>query len=128
VPAEHQLVLELFVREIGRSRAFYQQLGFGVAEDRGTFVVLTWEGHHLLLDQRTELPDPPAFTRANVRILVSDVDARWQRAQAMGARVITPIADREYGLRDFTIADPDGFGVRFGSYLRDADRPSVPAR
>jgi catechol 2,3-dioxygenase-like lactoylglutathione lyase family enzyme len=26
-----------------------------------------------------------------------------------------PIADRYYGLRDFIIADPDGFGVRFAS-------------
>ena len=33
------------------------------------------------------------------------------------ARVIKPIADRYYGLRDFTIADPDGFGLRFGTSL-----------
>jgi hypothetical protein len=31
--------------------------------------------------------------------------------------VLAPIADREYGLRDFTIADPDGFGVRFGTRI-----------
>jgi NAD(P)H-dependent FMN reductase len=31
--------------------------------------------------------------------------------------VVSPIADRYYGLRDFTIADPDGFGVRFASTL-----------
>ena len=35
----------------------------------------------------------------------------------MGAPVLAPIADREYGLRDFTILDPDGFGVRFGARL-----------
>jgi len=37
--------------------------------------------------------------------------------QQLGARVIKPIADRYYGLRDFTIADPDGFGLRFGTRL-----------
>jgi hypothetical protein len=31
--------------------------------------------------------------------------------------VLAPIADRDYGLRDFTIADPDGFGVRFGTRI-----------
>jgi hypothetical protein len=38
-------------------------------------------------------------------------------ATDLGARVIIPIGDRYYGLRDFTIADPDGFGVRFASPL-----------
>jgi len=35
----------------------------------------------------------------------------------LGARVIDPIAERYYGLRDFTIADPDGFGIRFATRL-----------
>jgi hypothetical protein len=35
----------------------------------------------------------------------------------MGARVLAPIADRDYGLRDFTIADPDGFGIRFATRI-----------
>ena len=26
-----------------------------------------------------------------------------------------PLEDRYYGLKDFIIADPDGFGVRFGT-------------
>jgi len=29
-----------------------------------------------------------------------------------------PLGDRYYGLRDFTLADPDGFGVRFASMLQ----------
>jgi hypothetical protein len=31
--------------------------------------------------------------------------------------MIIPLADRYYGLRDFAIADPDGFGVRFATVL-----------
>ena len=115
VPAVEQLVVEIFVRDARQSRTFYEQLGFELAEDRGTFVVLTWEGHQLFLDQRADLPAPPALPQANVRVMVADVDAYWRRAQDMGAQVLTPIADRDYGLRDFTILDPDGFGLRFGS-------------
>jgi hypothetical protein len=37
--------------------------------------------------------------------------------------IVVPVADRSYGLRDFTIADPDGFGVRFASIL-EAREPS----
>jgi len=52
--------------------------------------------------------------------MVSNVDDHWRLANEIGARIIVPIADRYYGLRDFTIADPDGFGVRFASVLETA--------
>jgi uncharacterized glyoxalase superfamily protein PhnB len=35
----------------------------------------------------------------------------WKLANEIGAHIIIPLADRYYGLRDFTIADPDDFGV-----------------
>ncbi|HEX5501761.1 MAG TPA: VOC family protein [Thermomicrobiales bacterium] len=117
VAPTEQLVVELFVRDMARAKAFYERLGFAVVEDRGTFVTLTWEGHELYLDERRDLPPPPEHPRANVRVMVPDVDRYWALARDMGARVLAPIADRDYGLRDFTIVDPDGFGVRFGSRL-----------
>jgi uncharacterized glyoxalase superfamily protein PhnB len=45
------------------------------------------------------------------------VDAVWAVAQTLGLRVERSIADRFYGLRDFTVLDPDGFGLRFASPL-----------
>ena len=124
VDPTEQLVVEIFVRDIARSRAFYEQLGFEVSEDRGTFVVLTWEGHQLFLDERRDLPPQPASVvpQANIRVMVADVDHYWIRAQASGARVFTSIGDRDYGLRDFTILDPDGVGLRFGQRL---EQPST---
>jgi len=117
VPTVEQLVVEIFVRDARRSKAFYKQLGFEVQEDRDTFVVLSWEGHELFLDERDDLPVPPAMPQANVRVMVPDVDAYWHRALGMGAAVLAPIGDREYGLPYFTILDRDGFGIRFGSVL-----------
>jgi hypothetical protein len=35
----------------------------------------------------------------------------WKLANEIGAHIIIPVADRYYGLRDFTIADPDDFSV-----------------
>jgi catechol 2,3-dioxygenase-like lactoylglutathione lyase family enzyme len=124
VPSIEQLVIEIFVRDARRSKSFYEQLGFEIAEDRDTFVVLSWEGHELFLDER---PDLPAFAtpQANVRVMVADVDAYWHRALGMGATVLAPIGDREYGLRDFTVLDPDGFGIRFGSRLAPSGSRAV---
>ena len=56
--------------------------------------------------------------------MVADEDAYWARAQAMGATVLAPPSDREYALRDFTILEPDGFGVRFASRLEEQPTPS----
>jgi hypothetical protein len=39
------------------------------------------------------------------------------RVRKRWALVLAPIANRDYGLRDFTILDLDGFGVRFASRL-----------
>jgi len=112
-----QLVVEVFVRDIARAKAFYEQLGFEVLGDHGAFVALAWEGCQLYLAERRDLPPPPEHPQANVRIMVPDVDSAWARAGTIGARILDPIADREYGLRDFTIADPEGFAVRFGTVL-----------
>jgi hypothetical protein len=80
-----------------------QQLGFEVFEDRGTFVAQTRDGDELCLVERSEVATYPNGLHANVRVMV---------------------ADREYGLHDFRILDPDGFGLRFGSRLQGQPVPS----
>jgi catechol 2,3-dioxygenase-like lactoylglutathione lyase family enzyme len=117
IESAQQLVVEVFVRDIARSRTFYEALGFRVIEDKGDFVALVWEEHRFFLDKRCDLPEPAALPQANMRIMVANVDHYWELAQRLGARVIDPIADRDYGIRDFTITDPDGFGLRFGAWL-----------
>ena len=125
VDPTEQLVTEIVVRDMRRSVEFYGRLGFELLRDGGDFVELTWEGHRLFLAELSAFRDtrgaalstPPPFPLANVRVMVSNVDECWKLANEIGARVIVPVADRYYGLRDFTIADPDGFGVRFASVL-----------
>ena len=117
VDPTEQLVTEIFVRDIKRSTAFYRRLGFELVRDDGDFVELAWEGHSLFLDERGDMGSVPDTVQANVRVMVPDVDRYWELAAEMGARVLAPIADKSYGLRDFAIADPDGFAVRFATRL-----------
>lgn len=119
VDPTEQLVTEIFVRDIAKSTAFYRRLGFELVRDDGDFVELAWEGHRLFLDERADMGPVPDATQANVRVMVPDVDRYWALAAEMGARVLAPIADKPYGLRDFAIADPDGFAVRFATRLED---------
>ena len=129
VDSTQQLVTEILVRDVKASVAFYRALGFEVLRQEDDFVELAWEEHRLFLAepsafrdaQHAALDAPPAFPIANVRVMVPDVDALWARVQEVGARVALPIGDRYYGLRDFMITDPDGFGVRFASWLPGAE-------
>lgn len=125
VDSTEQLVTEIFVKDIHKSIDFYRQLGFELLRDGGDFVELTWEDHRLFLAElsalhgvdHVDLQPPPKFPRANIRVMVANVDYYWKVANDIGAEIIIPIANRYYGLRDFTIADPDGFGVRFATNM-----------
>jgi catechol 2,3-dioxygenase-like lactoylglutathione lyase family enzyme len=128
VDPTEQLVTEIMVSDIKRSTEFYRRLGFALLRDGGGFVELTWEEHQLFLDERLAVDEgarsaPPPFPLANIRVMVPNVDDYWRLAHDIGAQIIVPIADRSYGLRDFTLADPDGFGVRFASVLDVRETP-----
>jgi hypothetical protein len=60
---------------------------------------------------------PPVTSRLTGHKCAIKLDHSWRLANELGARVIIPIAHRYCGLRDFTIADPNGFGIRFASLL-----------
>ena len=56
-----------------------------------------------------------------MRVVVHDVETYWAMAQEIQAHVVEPIGDDD-GVRAFTIADPDGFGVQFATPI-GAARP-----
>ena len=50
-------------------------------------------------------------------IFVHDIDALYQKYQKAGANITNPIGDREWGMRDFDITDPNGFILSFGAEM-----------
>ena len=114
-----QLVVELYVRDFKASCAFYQAFGFRMVRDEGDFAELQWEDALLFLEANSHIHPPPSFPVGNMRILVPNVDDYWTLSQQMGVQVIRPLENRSYGLRDFTIAGPDGLGLRFATRLSD---------
>jgi hypothetical protein len=127
VPSHLQLVSEIFVRNVLVSKEFYVGLGFIFERESEGFVCLSWENHLLFLEERKELANVslPPFPAANVRIMVPDVDSYWKKIVVEGInppKVLAKIEDRYYGLRDFTITDPDGYGIRYGTFLTGAQK------
>ena len=124
VNAGEQLVVEFYVQNLRELYEFYRELGFVVVRDDGNFVELQWEDSLLFLEEVEDAPLPPQHPVGNIRIMVPNVDDFWILSKKIGAQVIRPIGNRSYGLRDFTIAGPDGLGLRFATHLSDLEGSS----
>jgi len=59
---------------------------------------------------------PPTSTM--IHLYVEDVDAVYGRVREARLKIVREIGDRDYGLRDFIVADLNGFRLRFASPLR----------
>jgi uncharacterized glyoxalase superfamily protein PhnB len=115
---------EFFVRDVGAAVRFYvDKLDFVVLRQEPVFAVVALGDAHVLLAHESIAPDRAELTSTtrgvgvNVRIMVDDVDAVYERAKSNGVRIVHDIADREYGLRDFILADEDGFMLRFAQEI-----------
>ncbi|MDX2044899.1 MAG: VOC family protein [Acidobacteriota bacterium] len=117
VPANEQLAVEIYVRDLRLSLEFYQKLGFKLLRQEPDFAELAWEDSRLMLEEFKQMPSPPLFPLANVRVMVPNVDDYRTLAKQIGARIFREIGDRDYGLRDFTLVGPDGIGIRFATEL-----------
>ena len=129
------VVPELDVSDLARSLAAYEGvLGFEcrVTRPEERFAYLVREGAHLMLQEaagpgrrfRTAPLAPPFGRGVNLQIEVSDVDALHAAVARSDLVIHVPLeerwyrqADEETGVRQFVVADPDGYLLRFGSDL-----------
>ena len=116
VPRE-QLMIEVYVRDLKVSGDFYRRLGFAVVRQEAGFMELQWNSIPFALKELPDAPPPLPHPVATVQIMVPDVDAYWRLAQQLEVPVLWPIADRAYGLRDFTLVGPDSIGLCFATRL-----------
>ena len=123
------IVVELFVHDVDRSIAFYRALGFDVARRYEDYVQLRRGEIRLSLQGDTHAVTGPHYftphigrfprgTGVEISIQVADVDAEYIRAKTAGLNIVKPMQDREWGARDFRLADPDGYFVRITSPLK----------
>ena len=134
------LVPELDVADLEGSLAFYVGvLGFTVRYSRPEeqFAALEREGAELMLETatgpgcrfRTAALEPPYGRGMNLQIKCPDVTSLYARIEAASAEVVIPLETRWYradtverGNRQFVVADPDGYLLRFVEDL--GERPA----
>src|SRR5688500_17502288 len=111
---------ELPVRNLSASVEFYSNvLGFRLEHLHGDeYAVMRREGGRVGL-KRSEADVAPGAGRLYA-FLAAGIDeyfAAVERSVAAPARVIEALAARPYGLKDFTLLDPDGNRLAFGERL-----------
>jgi len=58
----------------------------------------------------------------DIYIEVDGIDAYFQRVTDAGAKVVHPLANRDYGMRDGRVEDPDGNQISLGEALEKQPR------
>lgn len=120
------LRIELFVEDVDRAAAFYERvLGFTRERESAGYVAMRRGAARIGIGAYADLPRDHYLNRApagaalglgvEIVIEVDDVDAVFAAVTGAGHPVLSPLRDRPWGLRDFRIADPDGYYLRITS-------------
>ena len=126
----NRLIPELAVSHLRNSLGFYSDvLGFVTLYDRKEegFIFLEKEGAQLMLEQYEKdarmvngVPEKPFGRGINFQIEIADVDALHKKLTDKNYPVFCPLEEKWYrcgdfmaGNRQFVIADPDGYLLRF---------------
>jgi lactoylglutathione lyase len=125
----------LIVSDMDRSTAFYRDvLGFSVVttvpeQAPFVFVWLERDGIKVFLNAAAGVKDdvPELGTRAiggtNTLYMILEADSVAQGIDALfravdgKARVVMPLKDQFYGMREFGITDPDGYVIFFAQRI-----------
>ena len=122
------LVPEFCVRDISKSLAFYELLGFKVLYQRESekFAYVEFEGSQLMLEELSEgswmtgAMEPPFGRGINFQIEARDVDHLYDISVRHGFQTYKSVYEKWYrvddqlhGQRQFLVQDPDGYLLRF---------------
>jgi DNA-binding transcriptional ArsR family regulator/catechol 2,3-dioxygenase-like lactoylglutathione lyase family enzyme len=103
----------LYVRFVPESVAFYQKLGFDLADEiEGVAIVAAPGGGHLKLHPVPE-NGSTASEGINLYFAVGDVDAHFEHASDAGVEFDFPPTTMSWGARHSYVTDPDGHTISF---------------
>jgi catechol 2,3-dioxygenase-like lactoylglutathione lyase family enzyme len=106
----------LFVSDLKTAIDFYtNKLGFRLGFEWGEHTTMAGVnlGHVQIFLERGE-PSPKG---CYLYFVINDADAFYEFHRNNGVEVVQPIADRNYGLRDYAVRDLHGYVLSFGHRL-----------
>lgn len=117
----------LAVGDVMAAAAFYtEKLGFTPGFTWGEPPTMAGVGlGDTQLFLRRGTPSPAGLS---VSFLVGDADELFAFHRESGVEVVEPIGDRGYGIRDYSVRDPDGYLLAFGHPIYTVGEPVVIER
>lgn len=100
------------VQDLDQAVAFYESAGFDVRVYDGGFAFVEYDGESVF-----DLDLCPQITRetngAGCYIIVPNVD-EWHADLTASGLPVTAVEDQPWGMREFTLTDPNGNNIRIG--------------
>jgi uncharacterized glyoxalase superfamily protein PhnB len=121
------VTVEMFVPSVEETMKWYESsFGFRITHhEQGVFAAVQLENVQLLFAAASYYQGKrarggnynPSLAGhgVEIRIVVKDVDAFYERVKRLGIPIIFDIESRYYGLRDFIFEDRNGFHIRVAS-------------
>ncbi len=119
-----RLTPNLVVRDIERSIRFYcdvldleldkhvpEQPPFVFASVRGGGVEIFLNEHSSVVEEYPAFKDVPLGGTLTLYLMMQGIDALHDEIRANGTKILMPIETKFYGVREFAIADPDGYVI-----------------
>lgn len=115
---ENRYVLAVHnVRE--SAKFFVESLGFQLAADHADWIFVTRDNCVIMLGECPEDMHPSQLGCHNyfAYLRVDDVNALHAELEERGVKSLDAIADRPWGMREFSITTPDGHRMRVGQAI-----------
>jgi catechol 2,3-dioxygenase-like lactoylglutathione lyase family enzyme len=124
----HRVSPILWTRDLVQTIQFYEELGFKAQSNFPNFTTLSRDNVELMFvvpegepdcdDPSKSVPLPTPQLTGSIYFFASDVDELWQKVKSK-VIVKTPLENREYLMRDFSILDNNGYEIVFGKDISE---------
>jgi predicted enzyme related to lactoylglutathione lyase len=95
---------ELPVEDVERAQQHYRDaLGFEIRWLSGDIGAVSRNDVPIFFRRRTRPFEPAVHW-----VFAADIDATYEELRSLGARIVEPLEDKPWGLRQFTLEDIDG--------------------
>ena len=108
----------LAVHDLTRSSDFFVRLGFKVISQPPGWIFLQKDDCMVMLGEcpdaihPSELGDHSYFGY----LRVDDVDSYYENAKRQGITILSTISDKPWGMREFSVATPEGHRITIGQW------------
>lgn len=109
----------LAVHNNERSAKFFQDLGFEITMQPPGWIFLCKDNCQVMLGECADALHPSQLGDHNYfgYLMVDDANGYYQELKDKGITTLSPIADKSWGMREFSVVSPEGHRLMIGQWL-----------